>query len=124
MRVLVCGGRDYRNESHVYKVLNGIHKETPIALVINGGACGADTFAGWWAARAEIPCLSVPAKWNKYGSKAGPMRNDLMCREHAPDLVVAFPGGKGTANMIATATDYGIRVVFAEPDPERKEPGE
>jgi ABC-type Fe3+-hydroxamate transport system substrate-binding protein len=27
-----------------------------------------------------------------------------------PDLVVAFPGGRGTADMVAAATDAGIPV--------------
>jgi hypothetical protein len=36
-----------------------------------------------------------------------------MIDEGKPDLVVAFEGGKGTANMIAQATDAGIRVLLA-----------
>jgi UDP-N-acetylmuramoylalanine-D-glutamate ligase len=33
-----------------------------------------------------------------------------MLKEGRPDLVVAFPGGKGTANMVAQARAAGIRV--------------
>ena len=43
------------------------------------------------------------ADWDKFGRAAGPIRNAQMLREGKPDLVVAFPGGRGTANMVAQA---------------------
>ena len=38
-----------------------------------------------------------------------PDKNHLM--EIAPDLVVAFPGGRGTADMVGAAERRGVRVM-------------
>ena len=42
---------------------------------------------------------------------AGPERNARMLAEGRPDLVVAFPGGTGTADMVRRAKAAGVRVV-------------
>jgi UDP-N-acetylmuramoylalanine-D-glutamate ligase len=34
-----------------------------------------------------------------------------MLNDHRPDMVVAFPGGRGTANMIALAKSAGVEVI-------------
>jgi predicted Rossmann-fold nucleotide-binding protein len=39
------------------------------------------------------------------------VRNRQMLTEGRPDLVVAFPGGKGTANMVALARKAGVEIV-------------
>lgn len=51
-----------------------------------------------------------PANWLKYGRMAGAMRNQQMLDEEEVDLVVAFPGGKGTADMVRRARAAGIEV--------------
>jgi hypothetical protein len=48
--------------------------------------------------------------WDKLGPKAGPLRNAAMLLLK-PDLVIACPGGKGTANMIKLARDKDIDVI-------------
>lgn len=52
-----------------------------------------------------------PADWDKYGKRAGYLRNVQMLDEGKPDLVVAFPGGKGTAMMVKLAKERGVRVI-------------
>ena len=44
-----------------------------------------------------------PADWAKHGKAAGPIRNAEMLTEFLPDYIVAFPGGKGTADMLRKA---------------------
>lgn len=97
--VLVCGGRDFSDEDFVFKILNEIHKEHIIELIIQGEASGADFLAKKFSLENNIKLLSVPAEWNKYGPAAGPKRNEQMLNEN-PNLVVAFPGGKGTKDMV------------------------
>lgn len=110
MKLLVCGGRDYRDVDAVYAALDRAHAKRPIMLVIHGGATGADTLAGAWARLNEVPCLAVPAEWKKHGKRAGPLRNMRMLEEWKPDGVAAFPGGSGTADMIAQARNAGVKV--------------
>ena len=50
MRVLVCGGRDFADTSLLADEMAKLHRETPIATVIHGGAAGADRSVGGWPA--------------------------------------------------------------------------
>lgn len=112
--VLVCGGRHYEDFEQVCAILDGIHAETPIGCIIEGGAYGADRLAARWACLRRIPNKRFSADWAKYGRAAGPRRNQQMIDEGKPDLVVAFPGGTGTADMMARAKAAEIMVVEIE----------
>ena len=112
MRVLVCGGREYDDEERVFSILDAFHRDCgPIAAIIHGGAAGADLLGHKWAIR-NLPVLSVKfsANWKKHGKRAGPIRNQLMLDVGKPDHVIAFPGGRGTADMILRAKAAGIPV--------------
>ena len=106
-RVLVCGGRDYLNYEAVYEALVWYAP----SLVIHGDARGADTLAADAASNLGIAYLAFPADWKQYGKAAGYIRNSQMLREGKPDLVLAFPGGRGTANMMKQARAAGVEVV-------------
>jgi len=108
MKVLVCGGRDYKNKKAVWEKLNDLNLKKPITSIVQGGAKGADELAAQWACENNIVCHTFKADWDTYGPKAGAIRNKRMALESKPDLVLAFPGGKGTANMIKTAYTYLI----------------
>jgi hypothetical protein len=110
LRVLVCGGRDYSDASRVDVVLRGIEPD----VIIHGGASGADRLAGQWAWKNGKGCRVEFADWQLHGKAAGPIRNQKMLDEHAPDLVVAFPGGRGTADMVRRAKAKGVPVIELE----------
>jgi hypothetical protein len=111
-RVLVCGGRDYGDRTALYAALDRLHAERRFAVLIAGGARGADTLAAKWAHERGIPTEIYMADWKGQGRAAGPIRNQRMLDEGTPNLVVAFPGGKGTAGMVALARKAGVEVVF------------
>lgn len=115
MRVLVCGGRDYRDHKRVGAVLNKLHDTLGIDLIIQGGARGADELAFGWARAVGVREEQYDADWEAYGSFAGPMRNRVMLEEGKPDLVIAFPGGAGTRDMIRKARKAGVEVVEIAP---------
>jgi predicted Rossmann-fold nucleotide-binding protein len=110
LRVLVCGGRDYDNRAVLYADLDGHHKRQPFALVITGGAKGADQLAREWAEDRGLPVMVFPANWAKHGKAAGPRRNQTMLDFGKPDLVVSFAGGAGTYDMIRRAQAAGVRL--------------
>ncbi len=110
MRVLVCGGRDYGDKAALFKTLDAYDAVNPIDCVIHGAARGADTLAGEWASERAICCDEYPANWDRDGKAAGPIRNRLMLTDGKPDLVIAFPGGRGTANMMQQAKAAGVAV--------------
>lgn len=101
-RVLVCGGRDFVDAKRVWSVLD--HYLTlgdDFKCLIHGAARGADSLAGEWAIARSVPVLAFPADWTTHGNSAGPIRNAQMLREGAPTLVIAFPGGSGTRDMVS-----------------------
>lgn len=117
MKIIVCGGRNYSNKEYLYQYLTQIHTRKPITMVVHGAARGADKLAGEWAKENNVPVREWPANWNKYGNRAGPMRNRAML-EHEKDMgnlecVIAFPGGPGTKHMIETALTAGVYVADA-----------
>lgn len=115
MRVLVCGGRNYSDHAKVFAVLDRLHAEAGIDYLIEGGAKGADALAFEWGRTHHVPGESFSADWENHGSFAGPLRNKRMIEEGKPDLVIAFPGSKGTANMVKQARKAGIEVIEIAP---------
>src|SRR5438132_11768271 len=99
MLILVCGGREYADGHALNAALDAINADRPVTQLIHGAARGADSLAAAWARSRGIPTLPFPADWKNDGKAAGFVRNAKMVRDGRPDLVVAFPGGKGTAHM-------------------------
>tara|TARA_Y100000310_G_scaffold345352_1_gene464046 strand:- start:8357 stop:8725 length:369 start_codon:yes stop_codon:yes gene_type:complete len=117
MKVLVCGGRDYNGVGIVYRTLDELDNDLRekngrgINQIIAGGARGADSLAEMYAEQRNIPRRIFKAKWDKYGKKAGYLRNVQMLEEGMPDMAVAFPGGKGTDMMVNILQSANIPVI-------------
>ena len=109
MRILVCGGRNFDKWRTVADALDDVLTPINTAILIQGGAPGADSLAVKWANTRNVPVITFPPNWSR-GKKAGPERNAFMLAEGRPDLVVAFPGGRGTADMVARAEAAGVLV--------------
>jgi hypothetical protein len=114
MKVLVCGGRFYLDYKKVKQVLDAAHKAEPIKMLIHGGARGADTMAGVWAEETGVQIWVFEAEWGKYGKRAGYLRNKKMLDTSKPDLVIAFPGGRGTEMMVDIAQKARVRTVVID----------
>ncbi len=132
MTVLVCGGRGFgvyrcalgapvnvrlaasyraqREQKLIHNTLYALVVELGPFKLITGGAPGADSHAHRWG---QLKCFVQKvyhADWRKHGRAAGPLRNEKMLACETVDLVIAFPGGKGTADMVSRAKDHGILV--------------
>jgi hypothetical protein len=81
--------------------------------IVHGDCRGADKMAGEIATSLDIPVFVFPAEWERFGNRAGPMRNQAMLNT-VPDLVIAFHDdiekSKGTKDMVARARRAGIPV--------------
>jgi len=137
MKVLVCGGRDFGNiknrdrsdfvekeqeylfgkdKLEEFAIENSIYYNPddnwlPFDIeIITGMASGADSIGWDWATANWCKVHEYPADWKQHGKSAGYIRNKQMLEEGEPDIVIAFPGGKGTAMMIKLAKDAGIEV--------------
>lgn len=114
VKVLVCGGRYYQDKKRVFDTLDKLREHNGILNIIHGNCSGADLLAEHWAKHNQISYLGIPAEWGKLGKLAGPLRNKRMLDEGNPDICIAFPGGKGTENMVLLSVAYGVRVIKIE----------
>ena len=84
--------------------------------LLHGGARGADRAIGRAAFQLGWSVEVLPADWRRHGRAAGPIRNrellelaisraEALSSAAAPAsvLVVAFPGGAGTASLVREA---------------------
>jgi hypothetical protein len=118
LNIVVTGGRDYADREMVYRALN-LLRPTRVAH----GACstkrGADWLSDDWCRENGVPCKPYPATWyNEQGvfeRSAGPRRNLLMLQSELPQLVVAFPGGRGTADCVRQARQLMVVVFEVKP---------
>lgn len=138
MKILVCGGREFgalpfktdplweerlKQYNFIMKRLNQLSVKyseffdpndnwlPSDIIIINGAADGADSVSSDWAIMRRAQLIEYPADWKKHKKAAGPIRNQEMLDKEQPDLVVAFPGGKGTADMVARARKAGVEVL-------------
>ncbi len=115
MRVIVCGGRDYTDSDAIRQRITQLQAVKPMAVIIHGAAPGADLLTGHIAGTLGYRVEAYPADWARHGKAAGPIRNQEMLNAGA-DLVIAFPGGRGTQDMINRAERAGVRVERIEPE--------
>lgn len=115
---LICGGRDFTDSLGFADVMSSIVSAYGFPdRVIHGAARGADTLAGEWAKRHALNVTAFPADWNRDGRAAGPIRNQKMLTVGKPQIVIAFPGGRGTADMIRRAKNAGLTVIEVKGTP-------
>ena len=80
--------------------------------VIHGGANGVDAMANGWADTTRTRKEVYPVtreEWAELGKGAGAIRNGFMLTKE-PQLVLAFPGGNGTLDMITQARNAKVKV--------------
>lgn len=80
------------------------------SVVLCGGAPGVDRLGSEWAKARGIPVEDYPAEWEKFGKRAGPIRNIVMA--NAADALIAVWDYKspGTRHMIGEATRRRLKV--------------
>jgi YspA, cpYpsA-related SLOG family len=107
-RVLVCGSRDWRDAQTIRERLS--RSDVLQAIVIQGGAKGADLIAKNVCRDKRVHSAQVDPLWGKLGKRAGYLRN-LAMLDLEPDLVIAFTKGTpGTQITIDEARRRGIPV--------------
>lgn len=135
MIVAFTGGRDYRNKAMVEAMVRAVVSTAeyyyyasdeggPIHLRFGDCGSGVDVFVRDIAAElygSHVLPIQYPARWDKEGLAAGPIRNRRMLTMWADkgrqdlgaiaDLLIAFPGGKGTADCVRQARELGIAVI-------------
>lgn len=89
-RLGIVGSRSFRNYGLFEKYLNLTIDKLHINFdtIISGGADGPDSLAEEYAKNGNIDFLKFPAEWNKYGKKAGFIRNTTIVENST--MIIAF----------------------------------
>lgn len=111
MRVLVAGGRFFDDRETFFWEMTHSFEGWRECTIISGCANGADKLAIEFAEIYNLTCLKFPADWRRHGKSAGHIRNQQMLDEGKPDLVIVFPGGRGSKNMVSRSRKAGIKTL-------------
>lgn len=106
-RIAFTGGRDYQNAEAVQLILDLLDPDH----VLVGDATGLDSLVRERTRWARLQVFD--ADWRLHGRSAGPIRNRVML-EARPNLLIAFPGGRGTEDCVRQAKSLGILVLRVE----------
>lgn len=117
---IVTGGRDYDLTDADRKWLDKMWERFGFTILLHGDCpTGVDRQAAAWARKLGLCDAACPAQWEEWRKKygrphgAGPARNHRMAKACALPMYavcLAFPGGRGTANMIKQCGIYQIDV--------------
>ena len=116
MKVIVAGGRDFKDYYLLKETLDNFQQEYGnITEVVSGGARGSDKLGEQYANENKIPIKRFVPDWEGLGKKAGHVRNRNMgdyAKEHN-GMLVAFwdKHSRGTKGMIDYAKNIGLKSV-------------
>ncbi len=107
-RFAVTGGRDFAGYALVVHALRQIPETWTL---VHGAATGADMLAAeFWGDVHDRPTEAHPADWAEHGKAAGPLRNQEMV-DSGIGLLIAFPDGRGTADMVRRSVAAGVKLI-------------
>lgn len=118
-RVIIAGSRDMADYEAARKVISEALSEigggAPVRIV-SGHCRGADILGERYAREHGLELAVFPAEWNRYGRRAGFIRNTRMAEfvseEGSEGTLIAFWDGqsRGTKMMIGIAERKGIDI--------------
>ena len=114
MRVIIAGSRGITD----YSVVEDAVRQSGyfITTVVSGRAQGVDRLGEEWAKARAIPIARFPAAWDRYGKRAGVLRNQQMAK-YSDALIAVWDGeSRGTFNMISEARQRGLKVFVHKVD--------
>ena len=108
MRVIIAGSRWIEDRAVLERAL--AEAGFAITEVVSSNSRGVDKLAEAWAREQGLPFSMFPVEWNRFGGRAGIMRDQQMA-DHAEALVAVWDGySQGTEHMIGLAKARGLRV--------------
>lgn len=109
MKVIICGGRDFKHPDLLYEKCDIILQHCADIEVVSGGASGADYIGEQYAKSRGFKLKVFHAEWEKYGKSAGHLRNTSMSL-YADGCIAFWDGAsRGTKDMIQQAKDHGLK---------------
>lgn len=132
MIAVVTGTREHADRRTVWAMLDRWREAHGLDVLVDGkcpstrGGLSVDECAHRWAERKELATVRCPADWGRHRGAAGPIRNGemgdrlLIARAQRRRVVVlAFPGGDGTASMRREALRRRLPLFDADVDAQK-----
>jgi hypothetical protein len=110
LNVAIVGSRTFKDYKKLKEIINSLNIN--ISKIISGGANGADKLGELLAKENNIDIHIFYPDWNKYGKKAGFIRNEQIVKNS--DLIIAFWDGKskGTLHSINLSKKYNKDLII------------
>ena len=113
IKVIIAGTRDFNDYAFLKKNVDYFLQDfNPNKIeIVSGNARGADKLGERYAKEHNLPVKLFPANWDKYGKRAGYLRNQEMA--NYSDVLIAFwdEKSKGTKHMIDIAKKQGLTFI-------------
>ena len=93
MKVIVAGSREFENYEMLKNKLDKLLVNQKEIQIVSGGCRGVDKLGERYAKEKGYSLKIFKANWDKYGKKAGPLRNRKMA-EYANGLVAFYKEGR------------------------------
>lgn len=110
MNLAIVGYRSYYNYVDFSNIINEFINDHDVKTIITGDCRGTDTLAQKYAINNNLQLIIHKANWDKYGKRAGPMRNKEIVIN--ADYLIAFVSKEsiGTWHTIKLAKEKGIPI--------------
>ena len=109
-KLIVAGGRDFDDYQLLKNKLDKLLQNKTEVEIVCGKAKGADTLGERYAKEKGYLVKEFPAQWDKFGKRAGYLRNEEMAKY--ADACVAFwdEKSRGTKHMIDLAKKHKLKI--------------
>lgn len=120
-RVIIAGSREFTDYELLkskcdYYLSKKFEDPTCKIIIVSGHARGADELGERYAKERGLGCEVFPANWDKYGKRAGFLRNESMAEisNCAIIFMSAYGENKGSRHMEKIARDRHLLVRVVE----------
>lgn len=132
LRIIIAGSRDFNDYKLLKDSMRDILKNISFEginkiKIISGTARGTDQLGERFAKQFKLEVVKFPADWDRFGKRAGYIRNEEMAKYSIKDdnygILVAFWDGesRGTKHMINLAKKHSVEVYVVKYNEEDKE---
>lgn len=110
MKIIIAGSRTITNINILIEAI----KQSEFKInsndeIVSGGAKGVDSLGEEYAKQNNIKVIVFKPDWNRYGIKAGVIRNSQMA-QYADCAIVVHCGSKGSIDMVNKMKRVGKKV--------------
>ena len=112
MKLVIFGSRGIEDMRAVEKAMEAWGMASQVTEIVSGGARGVDRLGERYARQHGIHCKVFPAQWDKYGKRAGPIRNAEMAKYADYGVAIWDGESRGTAHMIRLMVDRVFVAIY------------